>query len=185
LGRIFRNDGTYVVSLEDSPTEWLIKRKAHETMRLVPQLTKFTCPLACLEAHSADNGLPHTHASFLKDFSAECNVGVQIGGEDAGGTLTVPQFFTLCHAAGIPVDGMRDFRPEMILDRLNSLGSHQSAILFIMRYKGNNETHYVRFDHVDANERVHFMCPYFGGAMPDKMTLQEFADWDTTILVVG
>ena len=69
---------------------------------------------------------------------------------------------------------MRDFRPEMILDRLNSLGSHQSAILFIMR-----------FDHVDANERVHLMCPYFGGAMPDKMTLQEFADWDTTILAVG
>ena len=141
LGRIFRNDGTYVISLEDSPTEWLIKRKVHETMRLVPQLTKFTCPLACLEAHSADNGLPHTQASLLKDFSAECNVGVQIGGEDAGGTLTVPQFFTLCHAAGIPVDGMRDFRPEMILDRLNSLGSHQSAILFIMRYKRNNETH--------------------------------------------
>ena len=73
----------------------------------------------------------------------------------------------------------------MILDRLNSLGSHQSAILFIMRYKGINETHYVRFDHVDANERVHLMCPYFGGAMPDKMTLQEFADWDTTILAVG
>jgi hypothetical protein len=185
LGRVFRNDGTYVVSLDDDPAEWLIKKKARETMRLVPQLSRFTCPLACLEAHCADNGLPHTQESLLRDFPAECNVGVKIGGEDAGGALTVQQFIILCRAAGIPVDGMRDFRPEVILDRLNSLGPNQSAILFVVRYKGNNETHYVRFDHVDASETVHFMCPYFGGAMPDKMTLQEFGDWDTTVLFVG
>jgi hypothetical protein len=154
-------------------------------MRLVPQITKFTCPLACLEAHFADNGLPLTQASLRKDFPAQCNVGVQVGGEDAGGALTVPQFLNLCRAAGIPARGVRDFRPEVILNTLNSLNPNQSAILFIIRYKGNNETHYVRFDHVDANEQVHFMCPYFGGAMPDKMTLQDFAEWDTTILVVG
>lgn len=185
LGRIFRNDGTYVVSLEENPQEWLIKKKTHQNMRLIPQITKFTCPLACLEAHSLDNGLPHTQQTLLKNFPSECNVGVMIGGEDAGGALTVPQFIKLCGAAGIPIRGIRDFRPEVILDTLNSLASSQSVILFIVRYKGKNETHYVRFDHVDASEQVHIMCPYFGGAMPDKMSLQDFADWDTTMLVVG
>jgi len=158
-------------------------------MRLVPQLTKFTCALACLEAHCADNGLPHTQASLLKDFPAECNVGFMIGGEDAGGALTLPQFVNLCGVAGIPVRRIRDFRYQVILDELKNLGPAQSAIFFIARYKGENVTHYVRFDHVDAADTVHFMCPCFGPhgglAIPDSMTLQNFADWNTSILIVG
>jgi hypothetical protein len=151
-------------------------------MRLVQQLTPFTCGLACIESVSFDLGKPITQSELMvryKDVLIGSAPNIEHFGSANGETVEF-----LLNDLGFVTSIRRDHDPVSIKDTLNCLTQNQAAL--ISAHFDNSTWHFVRWAGFEDEGNVLVMNPSF--RLPRAMVMPyEFTRliaWDFTLLLV-
>lgn len=143
-----------------------------------PQITPYTCALACLESFYREHGLSITQETLLRDYSSECFVGRLLDGQDISGALTIHEFVHLCGCLRLQPFAFRDFRRELTIPLIRSVQPRQTFIFFILHFGGGDGPgHSVRFSRMLAPDVFEVMNPS-GNPQFVPITWQQFVDWD-------
>jgi hypothetical protein len=151
-------------------------------MRLVQQLTPFTCGLACVESASFDLGKPITQAELLvryKDVLIGSSQKIEQFGAATGETIDY-----LLNDLGFTTFIHKDHRLDVVRDTLNRLSERQAAL--ISGHFNQSTWHFVRWAGFQDEQTLLAMNPSFSlpraTIMPYAFT--DLVNWDFTLLLV-
>ncbi len=152
-------------------------------MRLVGQLTPFTCGLACIESVSFDLGKPITQAELLvryKDNLIGSAERIEHFGEANGETVEF-----LLNDLGFRTSVQKEHQVEVARATLDALSENQAALISGRFH--NSGWHFVRWAGFQDKDTLLLMNPSF--SLPcAKIEPYSFADlvaWDFTMLLVS
>ncbi len=151
-------------------------------MRLVQQLTPFTCGLACIESVSFELGKPITQAELLvqyKDILIGSAEKLEHFGAAKGETIEF-----LFNDMGFTTSVHKDHRADVVRATLDALSQNQAALISgDFQHSG---WHFVRWAAFQDDQTLLLMNPSFSlpcaAVMPYSFT--DLVDWDFTLLLV-
>ena len=151
-------------------------------MRLVQQLTPFTCGLACVESVSFDLGKPITQAELLvryKDVLIGSAQKIEHFGAATGETIEY-----LLNDLGFKTSIHKDHRLNVVTDMLNGLSENQAVL--ISAHFNHSTWHIVRWAGFQDQQTLLAMNPSFSlpGATIMPYPFADLVDWDSTLLLV-
>jgi hypothetical protein len=148
-------------------------------MRLVQQLTPFTCGLACIESVSFDLGQPITQAELLVRYKDNLIGSAQKIEHFGAATGETVEF--LLNDLGFTTSVFKEHRRDVVRATLSALSSKQAALI---SHRLNNSTwHFVRWAGFQDEETLLAMNPSSAAVLP--YSFADLVDWDFTILVTA
>jgi hypothetical protein len=148
----------------------------------IPQLTPYTCCLACLESYFADIGRPYSQAEMLKS----CRRVLE--SPDPGriheyGALDDARIIGLCTHLGFSAGLYQDFRQSEVEQAFaDALGKSDGVLISAFWKKQTN--HCVRLSAILSPGLYEVMCPAFQAATMEKVTFPDLVSWGFRFVVV-
>lgn len=149
-------------------------------MRLVAQISPYTCPLACLESFLFDLGHSITQDEIIRLHPDLC-IPADPAKRHEIGALSVPIFEQLCGRLGIQCTSHKDFRQTETEADLSSLPPHSTVVIIINHPTG---THMVRFAGIQSPGSWLVMDPQFQHAQFRPISFQDLVKWNFSFCIL-
>jgi hypothetical protein len=152
-------------------------------MTLVPQLTPYTCCLACLESFFADISRPLPQAEMLKS----CRRFLE--SPDPGkiheyGALDDPRIIGLCTHLGFKAGLYQDFRQAEVEKAFADALAKNYGVL-ILAFWQKQTHHCVRLSQIKTPGLYEVMCPAFQQADFVEVTFPNLVSWGFRFITIS
>ncbi|MEX2580867.1 MAG: hypothetical protein WD342_17540 [Verrucomicrobiales bacterium] len=150
-------------------------------MKLVTQLTPFTCGLACIESVCSDFDIAKTEADLLREFKNELLNGVSDYGNF--GATHEGLVDLILQKLGFATNHRKDHRPEVLNEIFDKLDLTKTAILINANFNLNSH-HCVRFAGIKEDDVLFVMDPSFNGSSIQEYSLANLIAWDYSFIII-
>jgi len=152
-------------------------------MTLTPQLTQYTCPLACLESYFADAQRPLSQAEMLK------NHRLFLESPDPSkrheyGALDDARIMCLCTHLGYTAGLYQDFRQQEVKKMFSDALSKNYGVLILALWQ-KQTNHCVRLSKIKSPGLYEVMCPLFDDAKLVDVTFPDLVSWGFRFIIIS
>lgn len=151
-------------------------------MKIVEQLTPYTCGLANLESLTADFPPPISQAAMLIKYQAMLIADARVLGDF--GCTSMQAMKHIWDDAGFTGDWQKDHRQDVVRDGILKQLTAKQSVFLISNYQKNG-WHCIRFAGLKDDDTVFAMVPEFGGQTKIReVSFQNLIAWDFSFAVV-
>lgn len=151
-------------------------------MTIVPQLTPFTCGLACIESVCTDLGRPKRQEDFLREFKSE--LIADISRIEHFGATSNELMRRILERQGFTVQQWKDHRPEIQQEQFETLDLAKRAILITAHFNLNS-WHSVRFAGMKQDDTLFAMEPSFAKSGIAEYSISNLIKWDYSFFIIS
>lgn len=148
-----------------------------------PQLTAYTCSLACLESYFTDIARPYSQSDMLKN----CRMILENPDPNKRheyGALGDAGIIGLCTHLGFAAGLYQDFRQPEVERTFNDAFARNAGVL-ILAFWQKQTNHCVRLSRIKSPGIYEVMCPLFHDTQLLDVTFPELVSWAFRYVVIS